>query len=377
MPDRMKYRVVIVETQEKIQKLLVASFKRLDLECIVFEEAGKALKVIDEINNNVDRNHSPIGLVLSDIFLKDMTGFEFCEHIRLKYSLFQLPFVLKFVDQSQYYIHHGLGIGCNDFIQIPFDYADFANRISNLINVKRLFEKNKRLLNVINTRSQVFQANIHDLKNPLSSIFSLSGMSMDSFKNQEDIIQTFRVIHNASKMMLNLVNETLEYIMMSNEEDTHFANELIDIVSLCKQVVEISIPLANKKQQQIITSYTDKDCFILSDTNKIYHAINNIVGNAIKFSEFKKRIWVTVDRTEDKIKITIKDEGPGFSSDEANEVFVKFGKHSATPTGDEISTGLGLLITKQIINRSAGEIYLESELGKGATFVIEFTPAPK
>ncbi|MPN49275.1 hypothetical protein SDC9_196892 [bioreactor metagenome] len=55
-----------------------------------------------------------------------------------------------------------------------------------------------------------------------------------------------------------------------------------------------------------------------------------------------------------------------------DKVFVKFGKHSATPTGDEISTGLGLLIAKQIINLSNGEIKLESEEGKGAKFIIEF-----
>jgi signal transduction histidine kinase len=78
------------------------------------------------------------------------------------------------------------------------------------------------------------------------------------------------------------------------------------------------------------------------------------------------------DIFDEKISVMIIDEGPGFRKDEVDNVFKNFGKHSATPTGDEISTGLGLMITKQLITLLNGEIFLESEEGKGAKFTLKF-----
>jgi len=220
----------------------------------------------------------------------------------------------------------------------------------------------------------VFKMNTHDLKNPLSSIFSLSGIPINSFNDTEEISQTMSVIHNASKIMMSLINNNLEFLNVSSE-NIQLEKKPIDVVSLINQIVEINNALAKNKFQKIIYTYPNYDCIILSDTSKMYQAINNIVGNAIKFSPFNKNIWIDVTKSDDKIKIQIKDEGPGFKKDEVDTVLIKFGKHSATPTGDEISTGLGLLITKQIINLSEGEIYLESKEGKGATFTLEFPQA--
>jgi signal transduction histidine kinase len=239
--------------------------------------------------------------------------------------------------------------------------------------MKKLANRENELMNLIENRTQVFKMNTHDLKNPLSSIFSLSGIPVSSFKDSEEITQTLNVIHDASKIMMTLVNENLEYFSISTGS-MKFENTFVDIVGLINQIVEINRPLAKDKNQQIIFTYSEKDCFIYSDNNKIYRAINNIVSNAIKFSPFGKSIWIEVSKNieTNKIVIVIKDEGPGFKKEEVANVFVKFGKYFATPTGNEISTGLGLLIANQIINHSNGEIKLESEEGKGATFIIEF-----
>jgi signal transduction histidine kinase len=368
MKEKLEYQVIIIEKQEQMQKLLVSSFKRLGFDAVVFENANDAIQKIED-------DEKQIGLVFCDVSLEGMTAFEFCEQLRLKYSMFQLPFILKMENRYAQSIHQGFLVGCNDFIQIPFDFTEFTYKINNLINQKKMFEDNQYLTSVMNLRTQVFKMNLHDLKNPLSSIFSLSGIPVTAFADNEEISQTLRIVHDASKIMMTLVNQTIEYVTISNEE-IRFKKELISVTALVNQIIEISEPLAKKKNQELITSYPEEDYFIFSDTHKIYRAINNILSNAIKFSEFNKRIWVTVEKSNDsKIRIIIKDEGPGFRKEEIANVFTKFGKHSAIPTGDEISTGLGLLITKQIVNYSNGEIFLESEEGKGATFTIEFNQA--
>jgi signal transduction histidine kinase len=201
-------------------------------------------------------------------------------------------------------------------------------------------------------------------------------MPADSFANADELNQTLEVIHNAAKIMMSLVNSNLEFLTISSGS-IKLNKELIDVISLINQVVEINNPLAKAKNQTLSYEYPQQDCYIIGDHNKVFQAVNNIVGNAIKFSQREKHIWVNVsnDHNKGNVVIIVKDEGPGFKKEEVDTVFTKFGKHSATPTGDEISTGLGLLITKQIINLVGGEIYLESEEGKGSTFTIEFASA--
>jgi len=305
--------------------------------------------------------------------LNSKNSLNLCQYLRKKYSLFHLPILFTATNTTSQYISFAFEYGCNDFITIPFNNAEFSAKIKALIGIKKLANKEKELMNLIENRTLVFNMNTHDLKNPLSSIFSLSGIPVESFKDNEEISQTLKVIHDASKIMMSLVNENLEYLKISTGSIS-VENTFIDVVGLINQVVEINRPLAKDKNQQIIFTHSEKDCFIYSDNSKIYRAINNIVSNSIKFSPFNKNIWIEINRNieTNKISIIIKDEGPGFRKDEVDSVFVKFGKHFATPTGNEISTGLGLLITKQIIDHSRGEIKLESEEGKGAKFIIEF-----
>lgn len=356
--------VLIIEDKLQMKKLLITAFAKMQISATVTQDINYAIDVIE--NNN-------ISLVVIDAELDGGNALDFCKYLRKKYSLYQLPILFIATHTTAQHISFAYEYGCNDFITVPFNNAEWTAKIKALIGIKKLANKENELTSLIENRTQVFKMNTHDLKNPLSSIFSLSGIPVNSFKDCEEISQTLKIIHDASKIMMTLVNENLEYFSISTG-GMSFENTFVDIVGLINQIVEINQPLAKNKNQKIIFTHSDGDCFIYSDSNKIYRAINNIVSNAIKFSPFDKNIWIEVNKnTEtDKVTITIKDEGPGFRKEEVANVFVKFGKYFATPTGDEISTGLGLLIAKQIIDHSNGNIKLESEEGKGAKFIIEF-----
>lgn len=356
-----KYTILLIENNMNMQRLLSNTFLKIGIKVTPVND------VIEGINILKDNDYDLIITTLDNNFLE---CFAFCERIRAKYPITALPMIGYSSKINAQLLHNALSVGYNDVFSLPFDIIEFNFKINFLLEAKKMSDRIKLQQNIIETRTQVFKMNTHDLKNPLSSIFSLSGIPISSFNDVDEIAQTMSVIHNASKIMTSLVNTNLEFLNLTS--DTIKLNkETIDVVSLINQIVEINTPLAQNKNQKIIFKYPAIDCSILSDHNKLYQAISNIVGNAIKFSPFGKNIWIDV--TKDKtIKIKIKDEGPGFKKEEIDNVLVKFGKHSATPTGDEISTGLGLLIAKQIINLSKGNIYLESEEGQGATFILEF-----
>jgi signal transduction histidine kinase len=357
--------VLILEDKEPLQRLFSSIFTKNDAKITIANNTTKARNILESENYNFD-------LVLVDLDTDTDKCYEFCEIIRAQRTILELPVVCYSANSNSQMIGNAFGMGFNDFFVLPFNNIEFNYRIKIILDAKKLSDCVKKLQNTIDIRTQVFKMNTHDLKNPLSSIFSLSGIPISSFNDTEEISQTMEVIHNASKIMMSLINSNLEFLTISSGS-IKLEQEPVDIVSLINQIVEMNNPLAKDKKQKIIYTYPDADCIIISDHNKIYRAINNIVGNAIKFSPFEKNIWISINKDNDaKIRIKIRDEGPGFKKEEVNTVLIKFGKHSATPTGNEISTGLGLLITKQIVTLSGGEIYLESEEGKGAIFTLEF-----
>lgn len=361
-----KHKILVIADKLSLQKMLISTFIKMDISVI-------AVKNVEEANDILGQENFDFDLFIIDLDSEQQQRFKFCETVRNKFSKLELPLLCLSANATSQIISNSFEMGVNEFMPLPFNIIEFSSKVRLMIKTKQLSDSKKYLQSLIDIRTQIFRVNTHDLKNPLSSIFSLSGMPVQSFSDMDEIGQTFDVIHKASKIMMSLVNANLEFLNVSSSEIT-VEKEEVDIISVVNQIVEINNPLAKGKNQKIIYNYPANECIIESDANKIYQAINNIVGNAIKFSQFGKRVWIDVskDPIEDTVIIKIEDEGPGFKKNEVDTVLVKFGKLSATPTGNEISTGLGLLITKQIINLLGGEITLESEEGKGAKFTIKF-----
>ena len=100
--------------------------------------------------------------------------------------------------------------------------------------------------------------------------------------------------------------------------------------------------------------------------------LENLVSNAVKYSPPGKNIFVRLKRHAEAVRVEVQDEGPGLSAEDQKKLFGKFARLSAKPTGGEHSTGLGLSIVKKMVEAMNGRVWCESELGRGATFIVEF-----
>ena len=103
--------------------------------------------------------------------------------------------------------------------------------------------------------------------------------------------------------------------------------------------------------------------------------LENLVSNAVKYSPPGKNIFVRLQHSAEAVRCEVQDEGPGLSPEDQKKLFGKFARLSAKPTGGEHSTGLGLSIVKKMVEAMNGKVWCESELGKGATFIVEFPTA--
>jgi signal transduction histidine kinase len=131
-----------------------------------------------------------------------------------------------------------------------------------------------------------------------------------------------------------------------------------------------SLQLAADQKSIRVSYQAEGEPLMNSDANYISRIVDNLISNAIKFSPTGSSVEVRTRQSPDHAVISVKDQGPGFSSADRQFLFQKFKKLSARPTGGESSNGLGLAIVKTLVDRLRGNIELKSEPGKGSEFVI-------
>lgn len=233
---------------------------------------------------------------------------------------------------------------------------------------KEIERVNDELRDANQFKSDLLSIAAHDLKNPLSSIIGFSKMIKDENHNPQ-ITQMVSIIYDSSLRMLNLIADILESVSIESSK-LNLNIELLNLSELCRKVIDNNTPRAKMKNQDILCNI-ENDIYIDADEKWMREALDNILNNAIKYSPKGKVICVDLHNGEDCVRFSVKDDGPGLTEDDKKNLFKKFTRLSAQPTGGESSTGLGLSIVKEIVELHKGRIWAESEFGKGSTFVIQ------
>jgi signal transduction histidine kinase len=157
---------------------------------------------------------------------------------------------------------------------------------------------------------------------------------------------------------------------MADAFDITIRREAVDLAALVREVAEANQPLAVNKQQIITVGAPDR-LSVMCDADRIREAIDNLVSNAIKYSQIGGRITIEVGAEGNGTAIRVTDEGAGLSPEDLGRLFGRFQRLSAKPTGGESSTGLGLSIVKRIIDMHGGEVTAKSAgPGRGSTFTV-------
>lgn len=222
----------------------------------------------------------------------------------------------------------------------------------------------------------------HDLKNPLTSILGFSKMIGSGVCASEEMVDMGKDIYQSGSYMYKLIIDLLDQAAAELGK-MEINRQPMNINGLVTMVVNMARAKADDKDQQLIVDLQD-DPIVNGDATRLQQVMDNLVSNAIKYSPYSKRIWIStkVIRTtilqgdtakeQDMVRFEIRDEGPGLTDDDKQKLFGHFQRLSAKPTGGESSTGVGLSITKTIIDLHDGFIRAESEgEGKGTSFIVE------
>ena len=221
---------------------------------------------------------------------------------------------------------------------------------------------------------QAFFSNMsHDMRTPLNAIIGLSDLVSQYSKDPQKVSEYIEKINFSSNQLLNLINDILD---MSRFEQGKVIldNQQFDLKKCIEDSMAAFRLQADKEKKNFMVSFQIDDSYVLGDSLRMSQILNNLVSNALKFTDEGDSISVEIKQLgrdkQAKYKIVVKDSGLGMSKDFLPRLFEPYARETRF-SGKEISgTGLGMPIVKNLVTQMSGQIQVESELGKGSTFTV-------
>ena len=359
--DKNKYKaikglkVMIVDDNPLNTGLLKETLKDLGLNLFVFQKPEEAAKIVET---------EKIDLFLLDIMMPDMSGFELARIIQKTRLNSNTPIIFISALSDREYKVKSFDLGSCAYIEKPFDVKVLQSQIFSLLKSRNDIEKQSKLMD------SYMAMVIHDMKGPVQAELSALKLMTGSYGQNlnDDQREILDDVINSTKYLQNLVGNILEKYKGDNGKViiTKSLNSFKKLVSECCDEVKYIAP---EKNLMINVSYRSKIDNIYFDYDEIKRVVHNILTNGIKYSFKNEEIIVKVTNDEKNIIFSVTNRGLGLDMKKIGNVFEKFTSYCEEQKS--VNAGLGLYISKQIIDAHGGTIDFVSIPNKETT--VTFT----
>ena len=364
-----------------------------------------------------------VDLVISDVTMPEMDGFAFCRAMKASDQTSRVPIILLTAKATPADIITGLQSGADNFIPKTYDDDYLLSR------VRRIFEqlehrKEDRLEMEVNltiggrklaitadrqqimelllstfeelgrnydtlarTNDELTEARLaadqanqaktefmsrmsHELRTPLNAILGF-GQLLELYGLDERPAEAATRILRAGRHLLDLINEILDISRVEGGTLT-VSPEPVRVGDAVGDVLSLMGPLADDREVRLSNELgPHADSYVLADRQRLQQVLINLVSNAIKYNRRGALTTVTAERVgNDQVRVLVRDEGAGLPADKLDRLFSPFDRLGAE-AGEVEGTGLGLALSKRLVEVMGGTITVETEVGSGSTFIVE------
>jgi signal transduction histidine kinase len=257
--------------------------------------------------------------------------------------------------------------------------TSIVEQTSTQLETLRLTEELQRraaeLLELDRLKSSFLANMSHELRTPLNSILGFSDVLLDGLDGPltKNMDSDLHLIQKNGQHLLHLINDVLDMAKIEAGR-MNLDPEQFVVTEVVEEVVSITSPLASEKNLSLfLESESEMDVSIIADRTRLRQIMINLVNNAIKFTQTGK-VAIRVSRLKkDKVKIQVKDTGIGIPPDKLEVIFQEFAQVDSSPTRKAGGTGLGLPISRRLVEMHGGSLWAESTgiAGEGSTFILE------
>lgn len=363
--------VLIVEDNRGARDLLNIIITREGFKTMLAENGVEAFQLMKKHEQEID-------LVITDLMMPEMNGDELCLKIRKELGNKTVPVIFLSGMTEKDSILKIFKAGASDYVVKPFAKEELMARVG--VHLKTMVLTRQQATQVknlkrLNTLKDDFLAiTSHDLRAPLNGILGFTDLllSENSFSDTQKEYLTH--VKNSGDFLLSLINDILDLGKLQSE-DSELEKDILALDQVMASSVNTIQHMASPKQiELVLESDLKKPAYILGSQSSLIRVFNNILSNAIKFTPVSGKIVQVVKLIENdsKISISIIDNGIGIAKEKLPSLFNKYSKVSRSGTAGEKGTGLGMSITKELVEKHDGSIHVTSEVNKGTCFQLIF-----
>ncbi len=368
--DKQRSSVLVVDDNKDNLKVVSNFLKNEGYKIALAINADDAGQILE--GNRMD-------LILLDVMMPGTDGFTFCRQIKQEERFADLPVIFLTAKTDTSDLVEGFEAGGVDYITKPFQKQELIARVNNHIALsiakKQIQEQAEEIKKINRTKDRLYSIIAHDIKSPFSNISMLISTLAEGYlepgsEEYEEILQS---INRSTQETYTLLENLLQWTR-SQTGDLEVNAEVLDLSELAARALRfMETNAGNKKitlEQQIEDSLP-----VFADRNMMQSVLQNLVGNAIKFTPEGGKVTIGGHVDKKKVMLTVTDTGVGIPEENMKKLFVDQGQLTTRGTHDEKGSGLGLLLVQNFVQQNNGKVEAESKSGEGTIFTLTFPKA--
>lgn len=348
--------ILIVDDNPENVKVLGNTLREEEYNLLVAFNGLDALAILDT---------EPVDLILLDVMMPEIDGFELCERIKLQEDWQEIPVIFITALNDKNSVVKGLEVGGVDYITKPFNNKEVLARIHTHLSLRRTQQV---LQDTLTSRDRLYAIIAHDLRSPLAAIRMMLNLLRDKGIHTPNFDLLITQLSDSTNQTYDLLENLLLWSKSQLGDivpDKHvfrlepFLNGLQRLFALSAQKKKLNLRLS-----------VDPALQVRADRDMLKTVIRNLLSNAIKFTPNGGLITILADEQPEEVLITVSDTGIGISEESYVKIFDNKERITTFGTQDEKGSGLGLSLCFDFIEKQGGRLSVDSQEGKGSSFRI-------